>query len=172
MVMLNRLLAFNKATVLMQGVLNGEEITKEHFSTLNTEGVYKELYQAAQSVRASGEFPDDYDPKVKPKKEIGETFLHTFNAFAAGKKPKEIAADRGMTLGTVYSHLGKFVAKGTIKIHAILDEDAIEDMTYAFKDFDGKSITGIKEKLNDKYSFDELRLFKIYWESLRAEDIF
>jgi hypothetical protein len=45
-------------------------------------------------------------------------------------------------------------------------------MTYAFKGFDGKSITGIKEKLGDKYSFDELRLFKIYWESLQAEDIF
>jgi PIF1-like helicase/Helix-turn-helix domain len=171
-VMLDRLLAFNKATVLMQGVLDGEEITKEHFATQNTEGVYKELYQAAQSVRVERSFSGVAEPSVKLKKEIGETFLHTFNAFAAGKKPKEIAAERGMTLGTVYSHLGKFVAKGTIKIHAVLSEDAIEDMMFAFKDFDGKSITGIKEKLNDKYSFDELRLFKIYWESLRAEDIF
>jgi PIF1-like helicase/Helix-turn-helix domain len=172
MVMLNRLMAFNKATVLTQGVLDGEEITKEHFANQNTEGVYKALYQAAQSVRNSGEFPSDYDPKTKAKKETGETFLLTFNAFASGKTPKEIATQRGMTLGTVYSHLGKFVSKGTIKIQAILNEDAIEDMMYAFKDFDGKSISGIKEKLKDKYSFDELRLFKIYWESLRAEDIF
>jgi PIF1-like helicase/Helix-turn-helix domain len=172
MVMLNRLLAFNKATVLMQGVLDGEEITKEHFANQNTEGVYKALYQAAQSVRAESSFNGVAEPSVKLKKETGETFLHTFNAFASGKTPKEIAAQRGITLSTVYGHLGKFVAKGTIKIHAILNEDAIEDMMYAFKDFDGKSITGIKEKLGDKYSFDELRLFKIYWESLRAEDIF
>jgi PIF1-like helicase/Helix-turn-helix domain len=172
MVMINRLLAFNKATVLMQGVLDGEEITKEHFANQNTEGVYKALYQAAQSVRAESGFSGVAEPSVKLKKETGETFLHTFNAFASGKTPKEIAAQRGITLGTVYNHLGKFVAKGTIKIHAILNEDAIEDMMYAFKDFDGKSISGIKEKLKDKYSFDELRLFKIYWESLRAEDIF
>jgi PIF1-like helicase/Helix-turn-helix domain len=172
MVMLNRLLAFNKATVLMQGVLDGEEITKEHFANQNTEGVYKALYQAAQSVRTESSFSGVAEPSVKLKKETGETFLHTFNAFASGKTPKEIAVQRGITLGTVYNHLGKFVAKGTIKIHAILNEDAIEDMMYAFKDFDGKSISGIKEKLKDKYSFDELRLFKIYWESLRAEDIF
>jgi hypothetical protein len=172
MVMLNRLLAFNKATVLLKGVLDGEEITKEHFANQNTEGVYKALYQAAQSVRTESGFSGAAEPSVKLKKETGETFLLTFNAFASGKTPKEIAALRGITLGTVYNHLGKFVAKGTIKIHAILNEDAIEDMMYAFKDFDGKSISGIKEKLKDKYSFDELRLFKIYWESLRAEDIF
>jgi PIF1-like helicase/Helix-turn-helix domain len=172
MIMLNKIVALNKATVLLQGILNGEEITKQHFANQNTEGVYKALYLAAQSEKANGEFPDDYEPKTKSKKEIGETYLLTFNAFASGKTPQEIATQRGMSIGTVYGHLGKFIAKGTIKISAVLAEDVLDEIMNAFRGFDGKSITGIKEKLGDKYSFDEIRLVKAYWESLKAEDIF
>ena len=171
-VVLSQLMAFIKATVLLQGVLNGEEITKEHFVNAKTDGIYKALFEAAQSVKAESSFNGTAEPIVKPKKNVGETYLLTFNAFTNGKTPQEIARERSMALGTIYTHLGKFVLKGNIKIEAILSEDAIKDMMLASEDFDVVSVTSIKEKLNDKYSWEELRLFKNHLDWLRVENNF
>jgi len=168
-VLLNQLIAFIKATVLLKGVLDGEEITKEHFANAKKDEIYKSLFQAAQSVRGEDKFNNFSEPPIKPKKILGETYLVTYNAFLSGKSPQEIAQERSMALGTIYTHLGKFVAKGKIKIETLLSKQAIDDMMFASQDFDGVSITSIKEKLNDKYSWEELRLFKNYLDAQRAE---
>ena len=171
-VVLNQLIGFIKATVLLQAVLNGEEITKEHFANAKTDRIYKVLLETVQSVKAESSFNEATTPINKSKKIVGETYLLTFNAFNSGKTPQEIARERSMALGTIYTHLGKFVLKGTIKIEAILSEDAIKDMMLASENFDGVSVSSIKEKLNDKYSWEELRLFKNHLDWLRVENNF
>ena len=171
-VLLNQIIAFIKSTVLLKGVLDGEEITKEHFANAKTDEIYKALFQAAQSVKADSSFNGVQEPIIKPKKAAGETFLLTYNAFASGKTPQEIAQERSMALGTVYSHLGKFILKGTLKIEDILNAETLNDMMLASQYFDGVSITSMKEKMSDKYSWEELRLFKNHLDAQRVENNF
>ncbi len=159
----DRIMAFRKAVIVVECVLNGEEITKEHFKTYktasNTEGgaisaVLKELSESNQS-----------QPIQKTSKPKGETYLVTYDLYLSGKKPDEIAEIRGLVVGTIYQHLSHLMDKGKVDIKKILSEDRIQTIAAALEDIDDISIKPAKEKLGDAYSFGEIRLVKTYLDS-------
>ena len=165
MVIQERLVSFRKAVVLLEGVLNGEEITKKHFQAGQfTEGVSNLLRQISESAIAE-------TPKKAPKM-VGETYALTLKAHKEGKNALEIARERSISLGTVFSHYNTLLKKGEINIESLIEESRLAEMIYAFREFDGKTIMPIKEKLGDDFSYDEIRLVKTYWEALNEESIF
>lgn len=65
-----------------------------------------------------------------------------------------------MTEQTIGGHLAKLIEAKSIKISEVLPEDKIVELAEAFKGFEGNSVTELKEKYGEKFSWDELKMFK------------
>ena len=56
--------------------------------------------------------------------------------------------------------MAKLIEAKSIKISEVLPEDKIMELAEAFKGFEGNSVTELKEKYGEKFSWDELKMFK------------
>jgi uncharacterized protein YpbB len=72
----------------------------------------------------------------------------------------EIAKQRKLTPQTIYNHFTKLIQMEIVQLSDILPEDKISELKAAFKDFKGESLGELKEIHGDKFSWDELRLYK------------
>lgn len=95
--------------------------------------------------------------KQTGNKKKGETFAETFRLFREGKTIDEIAAERKLAKSTIESHLTRYIASGDISINELVSPEKINLIESAFKEYDGTSITPIKQKLGDDISFGEIR---------------
>ena len=63
--------------------------------------------------------PDEIE-KTRAEKEAGGTVLLTGQLLAQGNTPEQIAATRGLTPGTIYSHLAQLIAEGRADINRVV----------------------------------------------------
>lgn len=96
--------------------------------------------------------------KTDHAKKKGDTFTESFNLYKEGHSIAEIAKTRNLTVSTIESHLSKFIRNGDIKIGELVTREKFVIIEAAFKDFDGGSITPIKQQLGNEVSFGEIRL--------------
>ena len=73
---------------------------------------------------------------------------------------KEIAAIRKLTSQTIGSHIAKLIEAETIAITDVLPDDKIQELAKAFKGYKEETLNGLKEKHGDKFTWDELKMFK------------
>lgn len=57
----------------------------------------------------------------KPKKE--KTWVTTYNLYRQGKTPELIARERGLTLGTIYGHLARYIPTGDIPLDDLIPKE-------------------------------------------------
>jgi DNA-directed RNA polymerase specialized sigma24 family protein len=91
------------------------------------------------------------------KKQKGESVRITFDLYREGKSLDEIAEMRGMTLGTVESHLGILVAEGSINIEELMDMQTVEMIEKVIDTVDEPSLSAVKARLGDEYSYGMIR---------------
>jgi hypothetical protein len=60
--------------------------------------------------------------RVRAEREAGGTVLLTGQLLAQGKTPEEIAAERGLTPGTIYSHLAQLIAQGQVDVNRVVPQ--------------------------------------------------
>ncbi len=114
--------------------------------------------------RDLGSLIHEKSPKKEKKttiagaKKKGETHAETFKLYSEGQTIAEIATARNLAVSTIETHLAKFIWSGEIKMEELVSREKIVLIESAFKEFDGKSITPIKQKLGDDISFGEIRL--------------
>ncbi|MEC4113305.1 helix-turn-helix domain-containing protein [Myroides pelagicus] len=106
---------------------------------------------------------DDYSsskekPKAKEKKK--PTYLITLDLWKEGNGVDDIASIRKLTKTTIYSHLGKLISDELISIDDVLPLERIRELEALFEKYEGKTISEIKAEINDKYSWEELKLFQ------------
>jgi len=58
--------------------------------------------------------------KVRAEREAGGTVALTGQMLARGLSPEQIAAERGLTVSTIYSHLARLIAEGRVSIDAVV----------------------------------------------------
>jgi Helix-turn-helix domain/HRDC domain len=95
--------------------------------------------------------------KEPGSKKKGETYAETFRLFREGKDIITIAAERKLAVGTIESHLNRFIESGDIKIEELVSPEKLSLIESAFKDYNGNTITPVKQKLGDAVSFGEIR---------------
>ena len=101
------------------------------------------------------------DPKKKKKKEPKKATVEiTLELWMQGLSIYDIAKQRKLTPSTIFSHFTKLIQMETVELVDILPEDKIVALAAAFKDFTGESLGELKEIHGDKFSWDELSLFK------------
>ncbi|MGH7908367.1 MAG: RecQ family ATP-dependent DNA helicase, partial [Thermodesulfobacteriota bacterium] len=61
--------------------------------------------------------------KVRAEREAGGTVALTGQMLARGLSPEQIAAERGLTVSTIYSHLAQLIAEDRVSIDAVVSAD-------------------------------------------------
>lgn len=165
------ILQLKKAKLLTQIITEGKEISKKNLVS-NDMNVYKinKLVAVAERFRTEHatlmEDDDDdvsyyEDPKKKKIKEPKKATIEiTLEFWKQGLTIHEIAHQRKLTPSTIFSHFTKLIQMETVEIADILSENKIIALAAAFKAFKGESLGELKEIHGDKFSWDELRLFK------------
>lgn len=96
----------------------------------------------------------------KESVEHSETQQASFNLYRSGKNIAEIAAARGLTKGTIETHLEHYVNFGLIDIKEFVIQEKAEVIKNALENCDTGRASDVKVMLGDDYSYFEIRLVK------------
>ena len=159
-----------KAKLLVNAVVSGATISKEN---LTSEEIKFYRVNKINSIQAKFKelnitlVEDDFDvdryankKTLKSKEPKKSTVQETYELWQQKNSIKEIAEIRKFTEETILGHLTKLIVSKTISISDILPEDKILELTEAFKGYSEESISPLKEKYGEKFSWNELRMFK------------
>ena len=164
------ILQLKKARQLTKVVVDGKAISKENLISEDS-STYKinKLVVVAERFRSlhSSLVEDDEDvsyysdsKKKKDKEPKKSTIEETLELWKQNLSIYEIAKLRKLTPQTIYNHFTKLIQMEIVQLSDILPEDKISDLKVAFIDFKGESLGELKEIHGDKFSWDELRLYK------------
>ena len=158
-----------KAQLLIETVVAGETISKEkltskiikNYITHKTETIQAQFKELNITLIDDEADADRYTKKKKTTKEPKKsTIQETYELWVEKKTIAEIAIIRKFTEETILGHLTKLILAKAIKIEEVLPADKIQELTKAFYGYKEESLTPLKEKHGDKFSWEELRMFK------------
>lgn len=98
----------------------------------------------------------------------GSSYFQTLDLFRQGLSPDEIAARRGLTLGTIVGHLERLAAYGEdIDVRHLFDQSRFDRIAREFERAETPwQLSEVKNALGDDYSYEEIRLVRL---SLRQD---
>ena len=151
---------------MIQLAQSDQSFDKEKIHSAKFETLYSELTGKINNILKNeklfiGEYPLSKDDK--PKKEKRSTYDITLQLWKEGKTVAEIAKERTLSQATIYSHIAKCIEQDKIAITEVLPEETINELNTIFKE--NEELTTLKslyEKTEERYSWDELRLFRAY----------
>jgi ATP-dependent DNA helicase RecQ len=85
----------------------------------------------------------------------------------------EIAQKRGLALSTISSHLERLILDGEdISVDSMVDPEKQQRIIQTLKELGMQAMSPVKEKLGDKYSYEEIRLVraKLMYEGEKEEN--
>ena len=100
------------------------------------------------------------ETKTRTKRDAGgqTTYEISLDMFKSGLSVAEIAESRGMSQGTIETHLVRYIPNGEINLEDIVSTDKIEPIKSAIiKLSSGGAIAPVKELLGEDYSYGEIR---------------
>ncbi len=98
-------------------------------------------------------------PKVSNTKEI------SFNLFKTGKTIDEIAKERGFVRTTIEGHLSHFIGSGDLSIYELIEKEKVEKLISLLKDLEVDTLSEIKAKVGDDYSYGEIRMVRAFMKA-------
>ena len=151
---------------MIQLAQSDQPFDKEKIHSAKLETLYTELTGKINNILKNeklfiSEYPLSKDDK--PKKEKRSTYDITLQLWKEGKTVTEIAKERTLSQATIYSHIAKCIEQDKIAITEVLPEETINELNTIFKE--NEELTTLKslyEKTEERYSWDELRLFRAY----------
>ena len=158
-----------KAKLLIETVMKGETISKEklasdeikYYKIRKLETIREEFKNVNVTLIEEEVDLERYIKKKKTDKEPKKsTVQETYELWQLRNSIKEIAAIRKLTTQTIGSHMAKLIESETISINDVLPEDKIQELAKAFKGYKEETLNGLKEKHGDKFTWDELKMFK------------
>lgn len=151
---------------MVQLAQSDQPFDKEKIHSAKLETLYTELTGKINNILKNeklfiGEYPPSKDDK--PKKEKRSTYDITLQLWKEGKTVAEIAKERTLSQATIYSHIAKCIEQDKIAITEVLPEETINELNTIFKENEELStLKSLYEKTEERYSWDELRLFRAY----------
>ena len=98
--------------------------------------------------------------KKKEKKKKISTYDQTLEYFNDGMSPEEIARERQLGERTIYTHLERLIQNDKLTINDVLEKDRIYALSDFFDEYDGESLSELKEKAGDDFTWEELKLYR------------
>jgi uncharacterized protein YpbB len=167
-------LKLKKARILIELVLSEREITKDviwneelkNYKLAKIALIKQEKRQARSLLDMDDENGEEFIPitvSKKSTKEIKEkrsTFHQTLDLVREGLKVEEIARARQLSVKTINGHFINLIKSEEIELSDVMSKERIRELEEFFEDYTENSLTPLKEKLGDKVSWEELKLFR------------
>ena len=101
-------------------------------------------------------------PPLPSRSRLNDTTRESLKRFRDGQSLAEIANHRGLTTGTICSHLATAVEAGeTVDLNRLLSPAEQAEMAAAFAKFGWGNITGVRETLGSRFDYGVLRVFRL-----------
>ena len=149
----------------LEALLKGSEISKSFLETAEAKNYKPDLVaRVREEFRSTRMMPDEdnelYTSPVRKKKMLARksTTEETFEVWKTHGSVEAVAAARKLTESTIYTHLLKLVILGKISAEDVLGENLFREISGVLLDNPEKTNTEIREVVNEKYSFEELRI--------------
>ena len=158
-----------KAKLLIETVVAGETISKEKLTSdvikkyisHKTEAIQAQFKEVNVTLIEDEADVERYTKKKKATKEPKKsTIEETYELWLAKNSIQDIANIRKLTSQTIEGHLVKLIQAKKVSVQDVLPQDKIEELAEAFRYYKEESLTGMKEQFGEKYTWDELRMFK------------
>jgi hypothetical protein len=119
---------------------------------------------------AFSQFDPMFQRKTKAeKKSRGSSRDTSYALFRSGKTIDEIARIRNVVVSTVEGHLSAFVRTGIVAAEELVKPEKIEAINKVINQVGAESAGLIKSKLDDSYSFHEIRVAMNHWYYTRQK---
>jgi hypothetical protein len=158
-----------KAKLMIATLVNGEAISKEkltsaeikQYKSIKIERVFEDFKKLNITLIEDEKDAERYAPKKTEKKEAKKTTVElTYELWLEKKTIQEIAIIRKYNQETIMSHLTKLIQSQTITISEVVPQDKLLELTQAFSGYKEESVSPLKEKYGDKFTWEELRMYK------------
>ncbi|MCV9929672.1 helix-turn-helix domain-containing protein [Flavobacterium sp. LS1R49] len=158
-----------KARLLIETVVAGETISKDKLTSPEIKSykskkttIIRDNFKSKNADLLDDDEPVERYSAKKPKEKTikKSTVEETYELWQEKISIKEIANIRKLTPQTIESHLVKLIQTKVISVTDVLPAEKIAALTEAFKFYQEESLNGLKEKHGEKFSWDELRMFK------------
>ena len=159
-----------KAKLLINTVAAGAEISKENLTSNEIKSYRNNKISEIQTKFRELNITiveDDVDVNRYTKKKSSKTAVpkksttqETYELWLQSNSINEIAAIRKLTPQTIYGHFSKLIEAGQVQLQDVMPEDKIEALTLIFKKFKGESLNELMEAHGDKFTWNDMRLFK------------
>jgi len=163
------ILRLMKAKLLIEIVATEREICKENLDSpeiklykfKKLEFIKEEFKKNNATLVEENYETERYLPKKKEKKEPKKsTVEETYELWIQKNTIKEIAGIRKLTPTTIAGHIAKLIEAEKINITDVLPDERIREIAVIFKGYNEESLTPLKEKYGEKFTWDELKFYK------------
>lgn len=96
-------------------------------------------------------------PSERAASRPSDTAKESFTLFRAGKTSSEIAASRGLAVGTIEGHLSFYVYKGDLDVAEIVKAEKMPTIKDSILSYGAERLAPIKEILGEDYSYGEIK---------------
>ena len=159
-----------KAKLLINTVADGAQISKENLTSNEIKSYRNNKISEIQTKFKELNITiveDDVDVNRYTKKKSSNTATpkksttqETYELWLQSNSINEIASIRKLTSQTIYGHFAKLIEAGQVQLQDVMPEDKIEALTLIFKKFKGESLNELMEAHGDKFTWNDMRLFK------------
>jgi len=165
------ILKLKKTNVLVQSIKDGRFIEKSTIWTPELKN-YKlaKIEMVKNEIRATHstfDFDTDFvqlKTKTKKKKASKKNKISTYEQTLAllkeGKSIEEIATIRQFSKGTISTHCARLIQQEKLELTQVMDSKMISALFDLFEEYDGGSLSPLKEQVGGKFSWDELKLYQ------------
>lgn len=101
---------------------------------------------------------------ARAEREAGGTLLLSGELLAQGKTPQQIAIERGLTLGTIYSHLAQLIAEGKVDVNRVVAQPLQNQIRAAIQSVGSvQYLAPIKARLPAELDYNLIRCVANAW---------
>ncbi len=98
------------------------------------------------------------------EREAGGTVALSGQLLAQGLSPEQIAAQRGLTIGTIYSHLAQLISQGQVDIHRVVPQELQKQIRAAIDTVgSAQYLAPIKARLPEEIDYGVIRCVANAW---------
>tara|TARA_R110002072_G_scaffold303031_1_gene491523 strand:- start:23115 stop:25412 length:2298 start_codon:yes stop_codon:yes gene_type:complete len=164
-------LKLKKTNILVQSIKDGRFIEKSTIWTTELKN-YKvtKIELVKNEIRATHstfDFDTDFvqlKTKTKKKKATKKSKISTYEQtlvlLKEGKSIEEIARERQLSKGTISTHCARLIQQEKLELTQVMEGKKISALFDLFEEYDGGSLSPLKEQVGSKFSWDELKLYQ------------
>jgi ATP-dependent DNA helicase RecQ len=103
--------------------------------------------------------------RVQAQKTAGGTVALTRQMLADGRTPEQIAAERGLTVGTIFSHLAQLIAEGTVDVNAVVPAETQQQIRAVIERVgSAQYLAPLKAQLPETIDYSVIRCVVNAWQ--------